>query len=87
MNNATKTIKGKATKYYVDITEEWLHNSDTSVKEIGYAKYVIKNGKRYYVNKRNKIEHKNREVENARWYVNLMGGKIQFYHVSMKVIK
>ena len=32
--------------YYEDITEEWLHNSDTTVKEIYNAKYVIKNGKR-----------------------------------------
>ena len=66
---------------YEDITEEWLHNSDTSIKEINDAKYVVKNGKRYYVNKRNKIIHKNREIENAKWYINLMGGKLQYLPV------
>ena len=62
--------------FYKNITDEWLSRANKKVKEIKYAKYVIKNGKRYYVNKTNKIVHKNREVENAKWYVNLMGGKL-----------
>ena len=64
--------------FYKDITDEWLSQATKNIKEIKYAKYVIKNGKRYYVNKTNKIIHKNREVENAIWYVNLMGGKIVY---------
>lgn len=64
--------------YYENITKEWLKNRNTKFKEIKDARYVIKNGKRYYVNKINKIVHKNREVENAKWYVDLMGGKIVY---------
>ena len=44
----------------------------------GSYDYVIKNNKRYYVNMTNKIDHKNREVENAKWFVDLMGGKLVF---------
>ena len=66
----------KVGKYYQDITEEWIHNVDTSIRVVKDAKYVIKNGKRY--NKINKIEHKNKEVENAKWYVNLMGGTLKY---------
>ena len=62
--------------HYRDITNEWLKKANTSVAGFGDAKYVIKNGKRYYVNNTNKIVHKNNEIENAKWYVNLMGGKI-----------
>ena len=64
--------------FYKDITDEWLSMSNKKVREIKYARYVIKNGKRYYVNRTNKIVHKNREVENAIWYVNLMGGKLVY---------
>ena len=65
-------------QYYVDITEEWLHMANHNIKIIKNARYVKKNGKRYYVNKTNKIEHKNREVANARWYINLMGGTLVY---------
>ncbi len=64
--------------YYKDVTKEWLKNSNTSIKELNIAKYVIKNGKRYYVNSKNKIEYKNREKENAEWYIDIMGGKLNF---------
>ena len=64
--------------FYKDITDEWLSMSNKKVSEIKYARYVLKNGKRYYVNKTNKIVHKNKEVENAIWYVNLMGGKLVY---------
>lgn len=64
--------------FYKNIINEWLSNANKIVREVRNAKYVIKNGKRYYVNKTNKIIHKNREVENALWYVNLMGGKLVY---------
>ena len=64
--------------FYKDITDEWLSMSNKKVSEIKYARYFLKNGKRYYVNRTNKIVHKNREVENAIWYVNLMGGKLVY---------
>lgn len=73
-----KRLKHKKTLYYEDITSEWLEKSNPSYKEIRYAKYVIKNNKRYYTNKTNRVEHKNREVINAKWYINLMGGTIVY---------
>lgn len=64
--------------YYENITSKWLAQKNNKFREIRYAKYVVKNGKRYYVNKTNKIIHKNKEVDNAKWYVNLMGGKLVY---------
>lgn len=64
--------------YFRDITEEWLMMADTDIKEVKNAKYVIKNKKRYYVNSTNKIIHKNKEEENARWYVDIMGGTLMY---------
>lgn len=64
--------------FYKDITNEWLSTANGKISEVKCAKYVTKNGKRYYVNKTNKIIHKNREVENAKWYVNIMGGKLVY---------
>ena len=64
--------------FYENITHEWLTNRDLSIKKLSVAKYVIKNHKRYYVNKINKVVHKNREVENAKWFIELMGGRLDY---------
>lgn len=73
----TKNIV-KENKKYKDITDEWLKNSDKSIIKIEEAKYVVKNGVKYETNKTNVIEYKNKEKENGIWYVELMGGKLQY---------
>jgi len=64
--------------YYKDVTNKWLKKANSNIKIISNAKYVIKNGKRYYVNKTNKIKHENIEVENAKWFINTFGEKLLF---------
>lgn len=66
------------TKYYEDVTEEWLKNVDTSYQETIEATSVIKNNKEYRVNETNIIEYKNKEKENGQWFVNKFGGKIEY---------
>lgn len=63
---------------YNDVTQEWLDKADTSYQELLNATSVKKGEKIYQVNKTNKIEFLNRERENAEWFVNKFGGKIEF---------
>lgn len=63
---------------YINVTTKWLKKSNKNIKIIKDAKYVYKNGKRYYVNNINKIKHENNEEENAEWFINIFGGKLLY---------
>ena len=64
--------------YFKDVTKEFLKKADPNNKVgVVLAKNIKKNGKVYYVNKYNRIKIKNHELENANWWISLMGGKIE----------
>ena len=63
--------------YYKDITNEFLKNAKPSVNYgVHFAKSITKDGVTYRVNKKNKINTRNHEIENAYWFLSIMGGKI-----------
>ncbi len=63
--------------YYKDITNEFLKNAKPSVNfGVHFAKSITKDGITYRVNKRNRINIRNHEIENAYWFLSIMGGKI-----------
>lgn len=66
---------------YDDVTDEWLKKSNLDYQEIKNASSVLKNGKRYKVNKKNKIILENREKENGEWFVKTFGGRIEYLPV------
>lgn len=63
---------------YQDLTSEWLKKENKTYKAITFAKSIQKNGHLYEVNSTNKIALLNREKENAKWFVNQFGGRIEF---------
>lgn len=63
---------------YKNITKKVLKKVDLSYKETVNSISIEKNSKVYKPNKTNKIEFFNRERENADWFVNKFGGKIEF---------
>ena len=63
---------------FKDITKYYLNKADpNNVIGVFFASCVKKNGKTYYVNKYNRIKIKNHELENAYWWISIMGGKIE----------
>ena len=63
--------------YYKDITDEFLEKLIPYGKEVSLAKLIIKNGKEYYHNNRNKFNFNNNEVYVALWFRRTIGGKIE----------
>lgn len=78
-NSITELQIDENKQMYENITKEFLSTGD-STKNYGTSmvESVTVNGKEYKVNKQNKIELKNREKENAEWFLNMMGGKIEY---------
>ncbi len=71
-----KIIKNK---YCIDCTKKFISNIDINKKAtIKNAKYVDINGKRYYVNDKNKIIHQKNEEGVAKWLKKRFGGKIEY---------
>lgn len=70
---------------YKDVTEEWLKKAKLNYQEVKNVTSVLKNGKRYIVNNKNKIILKNREYENGVWFVKTFGGRIEFLPVINEV--
>jgi len=66
---------------YDDVTNEWLSKSNLDYQEVKNAPSVLKNGKRYKVNNKNKIILENREKENGEWFVKTFGGRIEYLPV------
>ena len=70
-----------STKYkyldYEDVTEIWLNNVSKK-RKIKYAKFVIINKKRYFVNETNRIIHTNNEVLIAKLLLNTFGGELEY---------
>lgn len=62
---------------YKEVTQEWLNNKTDDGITID-AKSVILNGKEYFVNESNKINHINNEVPIAELTVKTFGGKIEY---------
>ena len=62
---------------YEDITEKVLKNK-VKYKVIKNATSVIINNRKFYVNKRNKIIHKNKEVEIANLLIETLGGVLEY---------
>ena len=66
---------------YDDVTNEWLGKSNLDYQEVKDAPSVLKNGKRYKTNQKNKIILENREKENGEWFVKTFGGRIEYLPV------
>ncbi len=62
---------------YEDITEKALKNK-VKYKVIKNATSVVINNRKFYVNKRNKIIHKNKEVEIANLLIETLGGVLEY---------
>ena len=62
---------------YEDITDKALKNK-VKYKVIRNATSEIINNKKFYVNKRNKIIHKNKEVEIANLLIETLGGVLEY---------
>ena len=62
---------------YEDITEKALKNK-VKYKVIRNATSVVINNRKFYVNKRNKIIHKNKEVEIANLLIETLGGVLEY---------
>ena len=62
---------------YEDITEKALKNK-VKYKVIKNATSVVINNRKFYVNKRNKIIHKNKEVEIANLLIENLGGVLEY---------
>lgn len=62
---------------YKDITEEWikLRSKDGVIKD---AKSIKLKGKEYFVNKKNRINHKNNEIHIAKLLIQAFGGNFQY---------
>ena len=62
---------------YEDITKKALKNK-VKYKVIKNATSVVINNRKFYVNKRNKIIHKNKEVEIANLLIETLGGVLEY---------
>ena len=62
---------------YEDITDKALKNK-VKYKVIKNATSVVINNRKFYVNKRNKIIHKNKEVEIANLLIETLGGVLEY---------
>ncbi len=62
---------------YKDVTKEWLeHKTNYGITK--NAKSIILNNKKYFVNDKNKIIHKNNEVAISELTVKTFGGELQY---------
>ena len=69
--------KLKAKKYYIDVTEDWLNNK--SMKgQIKNSKSITINNHKYFVNDKNKIIHKNKEIKIAKLIIKTFGGTLKY---------
>lgn len=74
-NNDSMTDEQK--QCFKDITQEFFKDADPKNNNgVHLAKSITKDGVTFRVNKKNKIIIKNKEKENAYWFLQLMGGKI-----------
>lgn len=64
--------------YYEDVTKKWLSKAKLEYKEVKRAVSIVKDGKRYKTNKRNRILLENMEEENGKWFVENFGGRIEY---------
>ncbi len=62
---------------FIDVTSEWIKNNNTK-GIIKNAKSIILNNTKYFVNEKNKINHKNSEKELAKLVVKTFGGKLEY---------
>jgi hypothetical protein len=78
LENIHKEVKQNLPKGVADVTKIYLSKATPGKGIIKDADFVIIKGKTYYTNKINKIEHKNNEVEVAKWLKETLGGDIYY---------